>query len=185
MSGGGQRVSCFLRWGPSEVETSGSSAGCRDDHVARQPAASFCMQAVKLNVVAIVNDTVGTMMSCGYEDPRCEVGLIIGEEDAALLCPRCLMLIHCPLWPPWFGRSPGLGDAGSSPSHPAGPWNSPTGPGVWSRSIQPTSAANAVMLSEPQFALLFNASALDGNTGPATSTCVALGRSPEPRFPDL
>ena len=52
------------------------------------------MQAVKLNVVAIVNDTVGTMMSCGYEDPRCEVGLIIGEEDAALLCPRCLMLIH-------------------------------------------------------------------------------------------
>ncbi|XP_070649403.1 hexokinase-3 isoform X4 [Bos indicus] len=35
-------------------------------------------QAVELNVVAIVNDTVGTMMSCGYEDPHCEVGLIVG-----------------------------------------------------------------------------------------------------------
>ena len=42
------------------------------------------MQAVELNVVAIVNDTVGTMMSCGYEDPHCEVGLIIGEEGPAI-----------------------------------------------------------------------------------------------------
>ncbi|XP_072122736.1 hexokinase-2-like isoform X1 [Mobula birostris] len=31
-----------------------------------------------LDVVAIVNDTVGTMMSCGYDDPQCEVGLIVG-----------------------------------------------------------------------------------------------------------
>ncbi|TFK00029.1 protein FAM171A2 [Platysternon megacephalum] len=30
-----------------------------------------------LDVVAVVNDTVGTMMTCGYEDPYCEVGLII------------------------------------------------------------------------------------------------------------
>lgn len=49
---------------------------------------------MELNVVAIVNDTVGTMMSCGYEDPHCEVGLIVGEEGPALLCPCCLMLIH-------------------------------------------------------------------------------------------
>lgn len=42
---------------------------------------------MELNVVAIVNDTVGTMMSCGYEDPHCEVGLIVGEEGLALLCP--------------------------------------------------------------------------------------------------
>ncbi|XP_077613392.1 hexokinase-3 [Crocuta crocuta] len=40
-------------------------------------------QAVKLNVVAIVNDTVGTMMSCGYEDPRCEIGLIVGTGTNA------------------------------------------------------------------------------------------------------
>lgn len=30
-------------------------------------------------MVAIVNDTVGTMMTCAYEEPNCEVGLIAGE----------------------------------------------------------------------------------------------------------
>lgn len=71
--------------GPSIIETSESSAGCHDNYVAQQLAASVvCMQAVELNVVAIVNDTVGTMMSCGYDDPRCEMGLIVGKEDLAL-----------------------------------------------------------------------------------------------------
>lgn len=55
------------------------------------------MQAVELNVVAIVNDTVGTMMSCGYDDPRCEMGLIVGKEGLALCAPmpdiHCLLLI--------------------------------------------------------------------------------------------
>uniref|UniRef100_A0A7M4F5V7 hexokinase n=1 Tax=Crocodylus porosus TaxID=8502 RepID=A0A7M4F5V7_CROPO len=36
-----------------------------------------------LDVVAIVNDTVGTMMSCGYDDPNCEVGLIVGTGTNA------------------------------------------------------------------------------------------------------
>ncbi|XP_036291714.1 hexokinase-2 isoform X4 [Pipistrellus kuhlii] len=36
-----------------------------------------------LDVVAVVNDTVGTMMTCGYEDPRCEVGLIVGTGSNA------------------------------------------------------------------------------------------------------
>ncbi|XP_066881619.1 hexokinase HKDC1 isoform X3 [Kogia breviceps] len=31
-----------------------------------------------LDIVAVVNDTVGTMMTCGYEDRNCEVGLIAG-----------------------------------------------------------------------------------------------------------
>lgn len=31
-------------------------------------------------MVAVVNDTVGTMMTCGYEDPHCEVGLIVGKD---------------------------------------------------------------------------------------------------------
>lgn len=35
-------------------------------------------------MVAVVNDTVGTMMTCGYEDPHCEVGLIVGKD---LGCP--------------------------------------------------------------------------------------------------
>ncbi|XP_040892463.1 hexokinase HKDC1-like [Toxotes jaculatrix] len=31
-----------------------------------------------LDIAAVVNDTVGTMMSCAYEDPQCEIGLIAG-----------------------------------------------------------------------------------------------------------
>ncbi|KAM8866373.1 hexokinase-2 [Synchiropus picturatus] len=36
-----------------------------------------------LNFVAVVNDTVGTMMTCAYEDPKCEVGLIVGTGTNA------------------------------------------------------------------------------------------------------
>uniref|UniRef100_A0A672FSE6 Hexokinase-2 n=1 Tax=Salarias fasciatus TaxID=181472 RepID=A0A672FSE6_SALFA len=31
-----------------------------------------------LDIVALVNDTVGTLMSCAYEDPQCQVALIAG-----------------------------------------------------------------------------------------------------------
>uniref|UniRef100_A0A8C5C3K7 hexokinase n=1 Tax=Gadus morhua TaxID=8049 RepID=A0A8C5C3K7_GADMO len=37
----------------------------------------------ELDVVAIVNDTVGTMMTCAYEEPTCEVGLIAGTGSNA------------------------------------------------------------------------------------------------------
>ncbi|XP_070402484.1 hexokinase-2 isoform X1 [Nothobranchius furzeri] len=40
-------------------------------------------QEFDLNFVAVVNDTVGTMMTCGYEDPKCEVGLIVGTGTNA------------------------------------------------------------------------------------------------------
>ncbi|NWU90886.1 HXK2 protein, partial [Upupa epops] len=36
-----------------------------------------------LKVVAVVNDTVGTLMSCAHEDPKCEIGLIIGTGTNA------------------------------------------------------------------------------------------------------
>ncbi|KAM9810259.1 hexokinase-2 [Neosynchiropus ocellatus] len=36
-----------------------------------------------LSFVAVVNDTVGTMMTCAYEDPKCEVGLIVGTGTNA------------------------------------------------------------------------------------------------------
>ncbi|NXS86473.1 HXK2 protein, partial [Erpornis zantholeuca] len=36
-----------------------------------------------LRVVALLNDTVGTMMSCGYDDPKCEIGLIVGTGTNA------------------------------------------------------------------------------------------------------
>lgn len=41
----------------------------------------FSGKEFDLDVVAVVNDTVGTMMTCGYEDPQCEVGLIVGGCD--------------------------------------------------------------------------------------------------------
>lgn len=44
----------------------------------------LCHQEFDLDVVAVVNDTVGTMMTCGYEDPHCEVGLIVGKDT---ICP--------------------------------------------------------------------------------------------------
>lgn len=44
------------------------------------PCNPIPLQEFDLDVVAVVNDTVGTMMTCGYEDPYCEVGLIVGED---------------------------------------------------------------------------------------------------------
>ncbi|XP_072204418.1 hexokinase-3 [Excalfactoria chinensis] len=40
-------------------------------------------QNTALKVVAVVNDTVGTMMACGYHDPKCEIGLIVGTGTNA------------------------------------------------------------------------------------------------------
>lgn len=37
------------------------------------------MQDFEIGTVAMVNDTVGTMMSCGYRDQSCEIGMIIGN----------------------------------------------------------------------------------------------------------
>lgn len=56
-------------------------------HPAAGDESHFCLssQEFELDVVAIVNDTVGTMMTCAYEEPTCEVGLIAGEL-ANLLC---------------------------------------------------------------------------------------------------
>lgn len=36
-------------------------------------------QDFDIDIVAVINDTVGTMMTCGYEDHHCEIGLIIGK----------------------------------------------------------------------------------------------------------
>lgn len=32
-----------------------------------------------VEVLTMVNDTVATMMTCGFDDQYCEVGLIVGE----------------------------------------------------------------------------------------------------------
>lgn len=38
------------------------------------------LQDYDIGSVAMVNDTVGTMMSCGYRDQSCEIGMIIGNS---------------------------------------------------------------------------------------------------------
>ncbi|XP_035255801.1 hexokinase HKDC1 isoform X2 [Anguilla anguilla] len=38
---------------------------------------------MNVDVLALVNDTVGTMMSCGYDEQRCEVGVIVGTGTNA------------------------------------------------------------------------------------------------------
>lgn len=59
-------------------------SGCEGEDVATLlKDAIHRSEEFDLNVVAVVNDTVGTMMTCGYEDPQCEVGLIVGTGTNA------------------------------------------------------------------------------------------------------
>uniref|UniRef100_A0A673A381 Hexokinase-2 n=1 Tax=Sphaeramia orbicularis TaxID=375764 RepID=A0A673A381_9TELE len=60
------------------------ASGCEgQDVVALLKEAACRRQEFDLSFVAVVNDTVGTMMTCGYEDPKCEVGLIVGTGTNA------------------------------------------------------------------------------------------------------
>ncbi|KAM9067248.1 hexokinase-2 isoform X1 [Sarcophilus harrisii] len=71
--------SILLKW------TKGFKAtGCEgEDVVGLLKEAIHRREEFDLDVVAVVNDTVGTMMTCGYEDPQCEVGLIVGTGTNA------------------------------------------------------------------------------------------------------
>ncbi|NXN92093.1 HXK3 protein, partial [Rhinopomastus cyanomelas] len=61
-----------------------SASGCvGQDVVQLLRQAAQRKQYSGLKVVAVVNDTVGTMMSCGHEDPKCEIGLIVGTGTNA------------------------------------------------------------------------------------------------------
>lgn len=44
------------------------------------PSVPCAQQDLDVDVLALVNDTVGTMMTCAYDDPYCEVGVIIGNS---------------------------------------------------------------------------------------------------------
>ncbi|XP_028850949.1 hexokinase-2 isoform X2 [Denticeps clupeoides] len=60
------------------------ASGCEgEDVVTLLKDAIHRHEEFDLDVVAVVNDTVGTMMTCGYDDPRCEVGLIVGTGTNA------------------------------------------------------------------------------------------------------
>ncbi|KAM8972018.1 hexokinase-3 [Pelodytes ibericus] len=61
-----------------------SASGCVGEDVVRLlREAALRKGNSDLMVVALVNDTVGTMMSCGYDDPACEIGLIVGTGTNA------------------------------------------------------------------------------------------------------
>ncbi|NWZ35216.1 HXK2 protein, partial [Brachypodius atriceps] len=61
-----------------------SASGCvGQDVVQLLRDAAQRKQHAGMQVIALVNDTVGTMMSCGYDDPKCEIGLIVGTGTNA------------------------------------------------------------------------------------------------------
>ncbi|XP_066053175.1 hexokinase-3 isoform X2 [Chamaea fasciata] len=61
-----------------------SASGCvGQDVVQLLRDAARRKQHLGMQVVALVNDTVGTMMACGYDDPKCEIGLIVGTGTNA------------------------------------------------------------------------------------------------------
>uniref|UniRef100_A0A915MTU8 Phosphotransferase n=1 Tax=Meloidogyne javanica TaxID=6303 RepID=A0A915MTU8_MELJA len=43
---------------------------------------------IAVNVVALVNDTVGTMLACSFFDPDCSIGLIVGTGSNACYMER-------------------------------------------------------------------------------------------------
>lgn len=65
--------------------------GCRlaqitEDHSCQENLCT-CMllfQDYDADIMAVVNDTVGTMMTCGFDDQRCEVGIIIGTTTMCI-----------------------------------------------------------------------------------------------------
>uniref|UniRef100_A0AAR2IZB2 hexokinase n=1 Tax=Pygocentrus nattereri TaxID=42514 RepID=A0AAR2IZB2_PYGNA len=64
-----------------------SGSGFRDEMRSIQTASFFlCIlvyQDFDIDIVAVINDTVGTMMTCGYDDHHCEIGLIVGTGTNA------------------------------------------------------------------------------------------------------
>lgn len=53
----------------------------------RAPCDYISSQDFETDVMAVINDTVGTMMTCGYDDHLCEIGLIVGESDFRFWLP--------------------------------------------------------------------------------------------------
>ncbi|XP_023373513.1 glucokinase isoform X1 [Otolemur garnettii] len=66
--------------GPHHTSTAGISP------IPHRPTLCASWQDFEMDVVAMVNDTVATMISCYYEDRQCEVGMIVGTG-----CNACYM----------------------------------------------------------------------------------------------
>jgi len=46
------------------------------------------LQDIDIDVVALLNDTVGTLMALGYTDQRCQIGVIVGTGSNACYLER-------------------------------------------------------------------------------------------------
>lgn len=63
--------------------------GFKPTGVEGQEVVSLLRRAIKkrgdfdIDVVSVINDTVGAMMTCGYDDQHCEIGLIVGTGTNA------------------------------------------------------------------------------------------------------
>lgn len=59
-----------------------------------------CVKDVDVDVLAVVNDTVGAMMTCGYDDQNCEVGVIVGKAslDTFLTIDLKRNIMYCFKW---------------------------------------------------------------------------------------
>lgn len=54
-------------------------------------------QDFDVDVMAVINDTVGAMMTCGYDDQLCEIGLIVGESGTVGNFRSWLWYRKCPV----------------------------------------------------------------------------------------
>ncbi|XP_071948900.1 hexokinase-2-like [Antedon mediterranea] len=72
-----------------------SASGVENQDVVKLLEQAFIRKNVELDIVAVVNDTVGTLMSCAYTNPNCYIGLILGSG-----CNACYMesLDNVELW---------------------------------------------------------------------------------------
>jgi len=68
---------CWTKGYSSSGAVGNSVGGMLDDAIQRRGDLKF------VKVLAICNDTVGTLMSCAFDNPRCQIGLICGTGSNA------------------------------------------------------------------------------------------------------
>lgn len=47
-----------------------------------------------MECLAVINDTVGALMSCAHSDRECAIGLILGEYRTSTICVSLSLLIN-------------------------------------------------------------------------------------------
>uniref|UniRef100_A0A4W3GWR2 hexokinase n=1 Tax=Callorhinchus milii TaxID=7868 RepID=A0A4W3GWR2_CALMI len=59
------------------------TTGCEGKNVVALLQEAILSRTIEVRIVALINDTVGTMIACAYENPKCEIGVIIGTGTNA------------------------------------------------------------------------------------------------------